>query len=199
MTKWRRIDMMHMISTSNSLARTPVSPDSEFNTNQNVESRQRSGCSDVQPTETPGVWWSCSIRPAATAASHPHCWLSKRGRGGGPDVPHHNIKTVLMVRNLLVCGSVVRVTRCHVTGVTWRLSAACVTASRLRGVSAVTSSPHLQWPLSPLSAALRTLTNLLFLCWNFMQYRIHKLLLLHEIIQANKIHNLLFPYSQRCN
>ena len=25
-----------------------------------------------------------------------------------------------------------------------------------------------------------------------MQYRIHKLLLLHEIIQANKIHNLLF-------
>ena len=59
-------------------------------------------------------------------------------------MPQHKIKTVLMVRNLLVCGSAVRVTRCHVTGVTWRLSPACVTASRLRGVSGrdkLSSSP----------------------------------------------------------
>ena len=121
--------------------------------------------------QTPGVWWSCSTRPVA---SHPQCWLSKRGRGGGPDVPQHKIKTVLMVRNLLVCGSAVRVTRCHVTGVTWRLSPACVTASRLRGVSGRDKlssspatiisprccSPHPQQPSLPLLMELHAIQNL---------------------------------------
>ena len=123
MAKWHRINMIDMISTSNSFTRTPVSSSAqsqrELNTNQNVESRQRIGSSDVQSPDCGCLAIvlhspSCQSPPVLTLQAGP-----RRGtrRAAAQDKNCSHGTKFIGVRVRGPCHEVSR-DRCHVEAVT---------------------------------------------------------------------------------